>query len=237
MGGDADDKPPGPRAGNAPSAPAQTASDDPRIRAAWRSWLSALGTDSQAAIATALAYDSLSPEGRNAWLDVLETDCVALAVPKVALYAPLLAVEHDGERQRRMQAVVVADTASRRGAASPLHPYALRGVGRDGVHACMVVAPVYLDFVQVLCCRYTPEGGILAATLDPLRHARELAPMRDVEGVAVEPTPLPVVVEELAHAILADNRGQRPAPDALRLFAHLFAPEIGGPQDAEPDAP
>ena len=45
---------------------------------------------------------------------------------------------------------------------------------------------------------------------------------RVIEGVPVEETPLRVVVEELAHAILADKRARKEAPPALAHFAHLF---------------
>ena len=45
-------------------------------------------------------------------------------------------------------------------------------------------------------------------------------------GVALEPTPLRVVVEELAHAILAERRARRPMPPSLALFAHLFGPDL-----------
>jgi hypothetical protein len=54
--------------------------------------------------------------------------------------------------------------------------------------------------------------------------------------VTAEPTPLRVVVEELAHAILADKRGQRQTPPALATFAHLFAPQLEDAEDAEPPA-
>jgi hypothetical protein len=113
-------------------------------------------------------------------------------------------------------------------------PRALRGVAHDGKHACVLVAPLYLDFVQVLFCTYTPHGGMLAARHDPLRHKGDLGPMTEVEGVAVEPTPLRVVVEELAHAIVADKREQRTSPTALASFAHLFAPHLEDGEDANP---
>ena len=102
----------------------------------------------------------------------------------------------------------------------------MRGVAADGTHACIIVAPLYLDFVQVLSCRYTPSGGFVTVRHDPLRHASEVAPARDVDGVAVEATPLGIVVEELAHAILADKREHRETPAALASFAHLFAPDL-----------
>src|SRR3984957_1838219 len=171
------------------------------VQSAWRSWLSALATDAEAAMAAALAYESLPPEGRDAWLDALESDAPSLGVPAVALYAPLLAVESG-----------------------------------DGARACVIAMPLYLDFVEILSCRYTPSGGFVTATHDPLRHAGDLAALGQIDGVTIEPTPLREVVEELAHAILADKRGQRQTPPALATFAHLFAPQLEDAEDAEPPA-
>jgi hypothetical protein len=101
-------------------------------------------------------------------------------------------------------------------------------VAPDGKHVCVILSPLYLDFVQVLVCRYTPQGGFSAVKHDPLRHLDDVAfeSMREMEGVAVEETPLRVVVEELAHAILADRRARREAPQALTHFAHLFGPHL-----------
>jgi hypothetical protein len=101
----------------------------------------------------------------------------------------------------------------------------------------VIVAPLYLDFVQVLACRYTPAGGFVAVKHDPLRNAGDLEPMLEVDGVAVEPTPLRVVVEELAHAILADKRGHRSTPSALASFAHLFVPHLEDAESGEPSRP
>jgi len=206
--------------------------DDDRVRAAWRSWLSALATDAEAAMAAALAYESLPDEGRDAWLDALESDGPGLGVPLVALYAPLLAVESGTARRERIERTITGDVADGR-AAGP-ETRALRGVARDGTHACVIVAPLYLEFVQVLQCRYTPAGGFVAVRHEPLRHAGELGFVRDVDGVPVEPTPLRVVVEELAHAILADKREQRVTPPALASFAHLFGPTLEDDDGAGP---
>ena len=202
------------------------------VQSAWRSWLSALANDAEAAMAAALAYESLPAEGRDAWLDALDVDAPQLGVPAVALYAPLLAVEADDERRHRIELSLVASGDDAR--PSQPEPRALRGVAGDGTHACLIVAPLYLEFVEVLSCRYTPSGGFVAASHDPLRHASDVAALAQVDGVTVEPTPLRVVVEELAHAILADRRGQRETPPALASFAHLFAPQLEDSEDAEP---
>lgn len=206
-------------------AGAQDPDLDPRVRSAWRTWLSALATDAEAAMAAALAYESLPDEGRDAWLDALETDAPTLNVPKVALYVPLLAVETDGDRRARIETALEGEAEE---AAVHGETRSLCGVANDGNHLCVIVAPLYLDFVQVLICRYTPNGGIVAVRHDPLRHVGDVptTARTEVDGVAVEPTPLRVVVEELAHAILADRRNDRTTPAALTSFAHLFGPHL-----------
>lgn len=207
--------------------------DAAHVRSAWRSWLSALATDAEAALAAALAYESLPAEGRDAWLDALDADAPGLGVPPVALYAPLLAVESDDERRARMLAKVSPGPA----ASTRADAKAMRGVARDGTHVCLVVAPLYLAFVQVLSCRYTPAGGFAGARLDPMRHADEVDAVREVEGVPVEPTPLHVVVEELAHAVLADRREGRAAPAPVSSFAHLFGPALDDAEDGARSSP
>src|SRR5215204_5844541 len=79
---------------------------DPRLLAAWREWLGALATDAEAAMAASHVYADLAPEARNAWLDALQEDAPKLAVPRVAVYAPLLAVETDPARQNRIRDAV-----------------------------------------------------------------------------------------------------------------------------------
>jgi hypothetical protein len=204
---------------------------DHRVRSAWRSWLSALAADPEAAMAAALAYESMPPEARDAWLDALEADAPTLDVPPVALYAPLLAVESEsGPRRGRIEAAIGA-TAGANFSGAEVEVRALRGVGVDGTHACVIVMPLYLRFVQVLTCRYVPASGFVAVRHDPLQHADGVACIAEVEGIPVEPTPLRLVVEELAYAILADKRAQRETPAALASFAHLFAAGLDEGQD------
>ena len=232
MAGESGDKRPGAEAErSSQSRPAEPLAEE-HVRSAWRSWLSALATDAEAATAAALAYESLPSDARDAWLDALDAEAAALSVPAVALYAPLLAVESVGPRRDRIQTALAANPLPRTDRPNDAH--ALHGVGADGTHACILVAPLYLDFVQVLICRYTPSGGFLSVQHDPFRHAGDLPPTRDVDGIAVEPTPLRFVVEELAHAILADKREMRPTPAALASFAHLFGPHLDDTEDSEP---
>src|SRR4051812_18946466 len=152
---------------------------DPRVVAAWRSWLGALATDAEAAIAAAMAYSSLGDDARDAWLDALEADAAAVDVPKIALYAPLLAVEADSPRRDRMT-VAMGDGAT----PGPRTVEALRGTTSSGDCVCVILSPLYLHFVEMLVCRYRPDEGIVAAHHDPLRHENDApqASEREVEA-------------------------------------------------------
>lgn len=207
----------------------RVASVDPRARAAWRTWLAALAKDPDAVTAAALAYESLGPEGRDAWLDALDEDAPEVGVPKIALYAPLLGVEEDEERRARIVLNVVG--AARK--STP--PRALVGThGEDRV--CLIVTPLYLDFVEILFCRYDPDVGIREASHKWLAHTSDVARWAAEVGVVMREGPLPQVVEELAHAVVADRRGGRTAPPSLVRYIDLFAPDLAHPaRDGEPD--
>ncbi|HEY8072824.1 MAG TPA: hypothetical protein VIF62_01910, partial [Labilithrix sp.] len=145
------------------AASERVSSVDPRAHAAWRTWLAALAKDADAATAAALAYQSLADDGREAWLDALESDAPDVGVPKVALYAPLLAVEQDDARRTRIAKNV--EGAAKR--STP--PRAVVGwAGEDRV--ALIISPLYLDFVELLLCRYHPDHGIRDARHEWLAH-------------------------------------------------------------------
>lgn len=188
---------------------------DPRAHAAWRTWLAALAHDPDAVTAAALAYESLPPDGRDAWLEALEADAPEVGVPKVALFAPLLAVEHEDERRFRIASHVTG--APRR--STP--PRAL--VGDHGAHRiCVIVSPLYLDFVELLTCRYDPDHGIHEAKHDWLVHVRRVEDLARELGTKLLERPLAHIVEELAHAVVADRRAGRAAPEDLLRYIDLF---------------
>jgi hypothetical protein len=192
---------------------------DPRALAAWREWLGALATDAEAALAAAHVYAELPPAARDAWLDALQEDAPKLEVPRVAVYAPLLAVETDPARRTRIQEAVGDEPLP----VPRMGVRALRGIAADGARVVALVVPAYLDFVRVLWCRFAPDEGFAWARQDGLLGERD-APRAGtkMDGVPLEVTPLTPVVEELAHAVLAAGRTGSPLPAALRPFAELF---------------
>lgn len=195
---------------------------DPRMLAAWHEWLAALATDAESAIAASQLYGELAPDARDAWLDALAEDAPRLAVPAVAIYAPLLAVETDDKRRERIERAIGESFFSSTGPVK-----ALRGIAKDGARVAALVAPLYLSFVRVLWCRYVPEEGFAWARHDPMLRADQ-APKDGVhsDGVHLEATPLKLVIEELAHAVLAQRRKGAPLPSCLHLFADMFNAEI-----------
>ncbi|MBX3127404.1 MAG: hypothetical protein KF718_11850 [Polyangiaceae bacterium] len=195
---------------------------DPRVVAAWREWLGALATDAEAALAASMAYKELDPPGREQWLTALEQDASELGIPRIAVYAPLLAVETDaGRRARITEALGPADVR-----ATPRRaPRGLSGRAPSGEHVAAVVWPLYLDFVQVLACGYRTSAGFSWVRHDPIvQDGAAPKPGDQVLGVALEAVPLRGLVDELALAVLAHQRSGRALPEVLALFADLFDP-------------
>lgn len=199
---------------------------DARVLDAWCEWLGALATDAEAALAAAIAYRELDATARNRWLSALDQDAARLKVPRIALYAPLLAVESDPERRARIAAAIGPDDAS----ATPRVPaQGLVGMQRDGVRVAALISPLYLDFVQVLACGYRVHGGFEWVRHDPIVSARRAPRHGDVlEGATLERAPLKSLIDDLALAVLAHRRRGRDLPEALRVFADLFGPVVGG---------
>jgi hypothetical protein len=206
---------------------------DERLVGAWCEWLGALATDAEAALATAIAYRELTPAGRDYFLAVLEQDEERLSVPKIAVYAPLLAVESDPARRERISnAIGPIDTdVTPRFAA-----YSLSGVAADGTRVAVLVTPLYLDFAQVLACGYRTTSGFSWVRHEPIL-LRSSSPNHGdrLDGVLLEAAPLKALIDELAHAVLAHQRSGRELPEALRAFADLFGPVPSG--STPPPAP
>jgi hypothetical protein len=211
-------------------APEDDEATDPRVSGAFRAWLEALATDPDAATAAAMAYEALEPEGRDAWLDAIEAESPSLAVPVLALYAPLMGVETDGARRARIDAAVAVDP---RVVGLSRAPRALTGRDASGDCVAAIVIPLYLDFVELLICRYQPDVGVTSALRGPLLRASEVwgegCAVHEIAGVELSEAPFAYVIEGLAHALVADRRRGRPPPEPLRTYDFLFAPDLGDP--------
>jgi hypothetical protein len=203
----------------------------PRSVRAWRAWLGALANDADAAQAAALAYAQLDASGRDAWIESLAQDAMEIGVPRIAVYAPLLAVEVDGTRRQRIQLAMGPDESQ---AAPRQAPCALVGLGRGELgrgelRVAVLIAPLYMDFVQVLACGYHVAEAFAWVRHDPIVSARSALRAGDrLDGIAVESSPLKGVVDELARTIVAHQRTHGELPAALRAFAHVFGPMFVG---------
>lgn len=199
-------------------------SDDPDPDLARQSevlgaWMRALAGDADAAIAAALAYEAFPPEARDAWLDAVALDLEAHGAPPLAVYAPLLGVEEDpGRRARILDAIRDAG-----GFASHADPRALCGVRADGARVWVLVAPLWLDFVEVLAGA-CDERGFVEVLHVPLAHARD--PIPDL-GAALAPAHGDDAVEELALALLSNDRSGRARPRGVGALARFLTPHVG----------
>lgn len=201
---------------------------DPRMVDVWCTWLNNLATDAEAAHAAAMAYADLDAAARDRWLAALDQDAPRCQAPKIALYAPLLSVEADGDRRERIiEAIGPADSRS-----VPARPTrALVGRHPDGANVVMVVRPLYLDFVQVLACCHD-EQGFRWVKHDPIVASSQAPRAGDRDdGVLLERAELAPVVDGLASAVLQHAKSGGEAPEALRVFADLFSPSFEDPGD------
>jgi hypothetical protein len=206
--------------------PIARSSSDSRVVAAWCEWLDALGTNAEAALAAAMAYKELDADARDTWLSALDQDAPQLKVPRIAVYAPLLAVESDPDRRARISAAIGPGDV---GVTPSSQARALSGSTKAGLRVAAIVTPLYLDFVQVLACGYRPTDGFEWVRHDPI-VLRRAAPQNgdQLEGVSLENTPMKPLIDELAHTVLAHGRSGRAIPEALRVFADLFGPAHAG---------
>jgi hypothetical protein len=193
---------------------------DHRVAEVWRQWLQALAHDPEAALAAAQAYQRLGDRDREEWLGALETDAAALGVPRVAVYAPLLGVESEPHRLRRiMDGVADCDGHCSQSA----KPRAMSGRLSMGARLAVLVEPFYLDFVQVLACGYVPGQRFLWVKHDPIAaNGRVIGPGYELDGVRLDESPVKVVVDDLARTIIGHQRTGGTLPEALCSFADLF---------------
>jgi hypothetical protein len=205
----------------------------PRAHGVWREWLETLARDPEAAYAAALAYRQLEPGERDQWLLALERDAALVAVPRIAVYAPLLAVESDRERRGRMESAMRACPYTEQEfpptelVAGSLTRRAFYGVATNGMRVAVLVGPLYLDFVQVLACGYFTGQRFVWVRHDPIaRGDQVVCSGAIVDGVCLTPEPFDSVIDELARTVLAQQRAKLPLPEALSVFADWFGPSL-----------
>lgn len=216
------------RADTTPLPHAAAAGADRRTLDVWCAFLDRLATDAEAALAAAMAYRELDGSARDTWISALEQDIDRVNVPRIAVYAPLLAVETDPRRRSRVLAAVGPAQAE----ATPRSPaYALASrpsanrQKADPRRVATIVAPLYLDFVQVLACSYRPGEAFDWVKHDPIvERVHAPRPGGVLGDVVLEATPLRAVVDELALTVVAHTRTGQVLPEALSVFADLFGP-------------
>lgn len=215
-----------------PSLPKHQFSE-PRVGALWGEWLHALTCEPDAALAAAEIYSRMPDADRDRWLNELERDVSSFAVPAVAVFAPLLAVEVNEARRLRIQQLMKANTLAPTTRAEPLRAL----LGQTWSCRCAVlISPVYLDFVQVLACTFVPGERFITVAHDPIVRRAEApvagfcpqAELCKIAGVGtdrlwLDESPVAAVVDELAATIVAHQRGRHVLPEALRSFSDWFS--------------
>lgn len=193
---------------------------DPRAAGAWREWLQALTSEPDAALAAAEVYARLNEVERDVWLQTLERDVALLGVPPVAVFAPLLAVEANSVRRTAIARALAGGRD-----VEPCTPTrALIGdQGRERV--AVLVSPLYLDFVQVVACRYQTGERFVWVKQDPIVRTAQ-APLGGVvvDGVRLAEVPVGLVLDELAATVVALQRKGERLPDELRWRSDWFSP-------------
>jgi hypothetical protein len=181
-----------------------------------------------------MAYKALDPVGREIWIEALKDDAEKVGVPRIAVYAPLLAVEGDPSRRERIEEAI---GPSEQSAVPSTQLRALSGTGERGLRVGVILLPLYLDFVQVLACGFRPGERFEWVRHDPIvERKRAPADGAMLEGTTLESTPLKALVDDLAYVVLAHRRSGRELPEALRVFADLFGPSSlpSSPPPSEP---
>jgi hypothetical protein len=205
---------------------------DGRMVQAWREWLGALARDAEAAHAAAMAYKALDPVGREIWIEALKDDAEKVGVPRIAVYAPLLAVEGDPSRRERIEEAI---GPSEQSAVPSTQLRALSGTGERGLRVGVILLPLNLDFVQVLACGFRPGERFEWVRHDPIVASQDAVRALDtLEGVLLERTPVKAVLDELASMIVTQARGDEGIPEALHLLSDLLVPSLDGVDECAP---
>ncbi len=167
-----------------------------------------------------MAYRQLGDDKRNLWLRALDDDAKAVAVPAIALYAPLLAVETDKARRALIEERLSHCTTD---GLPKTEARALVSGDALSFRVVTIVTPLYLNFVQVIACAIRNGDHFEWVKHDPVMLDDRAPRSGDrIEGLPSEAMPLKAAVDVLAHAVVSHQRTGRELPEALRFFADLF---------------
>jgi hypothetical protein len=194
--------------------------DDARASAIWCEWIATLAESADAALAAAIAYERLDPTARLEWLEAIEQESHAIAVPLIAAYGPLLAVEEDDARRRLMEAALRRSHSEvRTREDSTCKVFATSGPLRRIV----VLAPTYLSFQQVITCRTISGVRFVSVAREPFVHVTGGPRAGDeTPDGRLEAMPLDHAVDILARTIVAHERSGGSVPRELCALADLF---------------
>ena len=177
--------------------------------------------DAEAAIAAALTYGELDAHARDVFLDAVGEDAETMRTPRIAIYAPLLAVESDPARRLRLTSAITRDRATRED--RRFEKRAFFAKIERGETLTVLLLPLYLGFCEVLACRWSEARGISSVAHEPLRAGHEIVLHPVWEGIALASTDFEEAVEDLAHAVVTSQRLGGEAPPGLVRFADLFS--------------
>ena len=92
----------------------------------------------------------------------------------------------------------------------------------------VLILPLYLSFVRLLVCRFVRNQGFDWVVQDPIVHENDIPKTGGViDGVTVFDAGVDAVVDELAHAVLAQRRQGKELPKLLRDYADVFSSRLG----------
>ena len=187
---------------------------DPNAKApTLATWLSALSTSPDYALAFAQAYEALAGPARDAWLTELETENATSAA-----YFPLLAVESAPARVTRIRARLEGKTAATASpvAVPPMVAY------RDG-DALYLLRSMYNAFIGPIRFTFGSAGEIAAVDALPLGGRESFRASLSPRASAI---PIEEATLDVARGVMVNRRIGREIPALLLSHPELLDRQV-----------